>query len=348
MSLPPTDQEALALPDAMLDQDEVQKRLDALTSQTGELSGALDALEAWSQRQGYFAHLTRPNLYLQERDDEYGVTFRLQVNYSRLGYRPADRMEDQPENPLCWENVASPWKPLLRAFEFESAGVRYFAHATPFPLHKGHFVMNVRDAEPMRMDERSLREMAGFLARAPRWLAASNSDVAWAGASVLAHQHLQLFRKLSLPVETAREAALQHHHGCTVEWLHWPCPVARLRGAQENVIVTGGELIRRWKATDPGQATCNLLLRADGHSATAHVFLRHPDFRTPDSLRFIKSEGVGIIEVAGEIIVPPQERLSLTENRNFFRTRLLEIARGIIGGNGPEFSLAECQRLLQN
>lgn len=321
---------------AMLSQPEVQRLLTDAERSGATLSEILRALESWSESIGYFDHLQESNERLEFAEPALGVNLRLQINYSRLGYK-APEGKGAPACPLCFENIAAPGKEKLRAWEAPIAGTPYFFHLTPFPLHPGHFVGNSRLHEPMRIALPALREASDFAMRCPGWLVASNSDVLWAGASVLGHHHIQIFRSLTLPVESAHPHATVRTTGdVRAALLQWPCPVARIEGDSSTAVDRAARIIRLWKDTAPGSATCNYLLRRTGPSELQiHLFLRHPAFRTPHSLQWIKSEGVGIIEMAGEIIVPPIAGKSRTENIDFFKESGSMVARGIIGGNGP-------------
>ncbi|MDK2971460.1 MAG: UDPglucose--hexose-phosphate uridylyltransferase [Candidatus Sumerlaeota bacterium] len=319
---------------ASLAQEDVQTALQRARDAGASLAECLGILQRWSEAVGYFAHLGEPNEFLVFPDASLGLDLRLQINYSRLAYKA-------PEGrrigcPLCFENIGTPGKELLRVFEFNLAGVPYFSHLTPFPLHSGHFVLNARTHEPMRIGEPALREAAAFLAEAPGWLLASNSDVEWAGASVLSHHHCQLFRELRLPIEDAAVRSPGQVGDVACDLLCWPGPVYRLSGPEEATLDAAARLIALWKARDPGRCTCNYLMRrTDSSGLVLHLFMRHPDWRTPEHLRSIKSEGVGIIEVAGEVIVPPLAGKTRAENREFFEAEGLRVIHGIIGGNAP-------------
>jgi UDPglucose--hexose-1-phosphate uridylyltransferase len=318
----------------VLEQDAVQQRLAILYRQCGSIGLVLDELLAWLETIGYFDHLQAGNEYLAFDDPAYHVRTRLQVNYSRLSYKLPDGAR-RLACPLCRDNVGAPGKELLRVFEFTLAGCEYFAHPTPFPLHRGHFVCNVLHHEPMRIGRPALHESAAFLRGAAGWLVASNSDVEWAGASVLGHHHIQVFNRLALPVEDAVSTCSASHDGTQVNWLAWPCPVIRLSGAHDPVLRTAGLLIERWKASDPARATCNYLMRRHAEELTVHLFLRNSLFRTPESLRHIKAEGVGIIEMAGEVIVPPLADRTRPENRKFFEEAGAHFVSSLIAGNAP-------------
>lgn len=317
------------------EQADIQSLLAAMHERGQRLDAVLDELASWSESVGYFDHLTASNEYLQFDSATLHVLLRLQINYSRLSYK-APEGERAVACPLCIENIGTPGKERLRVFEFALAGTGYFAHLTPFPLHPGHFVVNAREHEPMRIGEQSLREAAAFLHGAPGWLVASNSDVEWAGASVLGHHHMQVFRQLALPVEDAPGQPVRWSGGFEAELLEWFGPVARLRGPEEELLVAATRIVESWKAIDPGQCTCNYLMRRTDNARLAlHLFFRHPDFRTPEEWRFVKSEGVGIIEMAGEIIVPPLSGRTRPENAAWFRENGPEIIPAIIAGNSP-------------
>jgi galactose-1-phosphate uridylyltransferase len=317
-----------------LTQQEVQSLLAA--DHDGNLDVTLRELERWSNAVGYFNHLTAPNEFLSFPNDDYGVTLRLQVNYSRLGYK-APNGERRVACPLCIENIGTPGKELLRVFEFELEGTQFFAHLTPFPLHPGHFVINSRVHEPMRIGDRALRETAAFLRRAPGWLAASNSDIEWAGASVLGHHHCQLFRRLQLPLEAARPLKEWKTRHSRMELLHWPCPSFRFAGAEQAVLEKASQVLSLWKEQSPPTNTVNFLMRIpEKRRLEIHLLLRDSRYRTPEELRPIKSEGVGIIEMAGEVILPPRPEKNREENKEYFQEIGPEFVPALIGGNAPK------------
>lgn len=327
---------ACALPRGeLLPQEEVQARLVIEHARAGDLDATLRNLGDWLGSVGYFDHLKEENERLEFPDAELAVTLRLQVNYSRLAYRSpaADR---RVACPLCIDNIGTPGKELLRVFQFELGGRPFFAHPTPFPLCPGHFVVNSLEHRPMAINAEGLEQSADFVERAKGWLVASNSDVEWAGASVLGHHHMQVFESLRLPLEDAAVRDVVAGGDYTAEFLRWPLPVVRLSGNRGAVLAAAARLVAAWKETDPGKATFNYLMRgAGGGSIQVHLLFRHPSHRTGEVLRPIKAEGVGIIEVAGEIIVPPLAGKTREENRRFFEAEGHRVVRGIISQNAP-------------
>lgn len=325
----------IAASPTMPEQAEVQQRLDALHDRNGgRLDETLVTLMQWSDGWGYFDHLKQTNEYLAFEAPEEVAPLRLQINYSRLGYKAPEGGRG-PACPLCFENIGIPGKERLRVFEFTLAGTPFFAHLTPFPLYRGHFVVNLRRHAPMMIGREGLAQSLEFVRRAPGWLVASNSDVEWAGASVLGHHHVQVFAALRLPVEDAAVETSLASGAADAAVLRWHCPVVRLSGPPEGVVARAGAMVDAWKAAEPGKRTFNYLMRLDGDTLVLHLFYRHPDHRTPEHRRAIKAEGVGIIEMAGEVIVPPIKELDRAANVTFFRQQGLSIVRDIIRGNGP-------------
>ncbi|MBA7673345.1 hypothetical protein ES703_81540 [subsurface metagenome] len=95
------------------------------------------------------------------------------------------------------------------------------------------------------------------------------------------------------------------------------------------------ELVEIWKEADPGRNTANLVLHKAKNQFLYYIFLRNPDFRTPPTLRRYKSEGVGVIEAAGECILPVPSGADEEEKWKAIREKGLEIIKGIITGNNP-------------
>ena len=74
----------------------------------------------------------------------------------------------------------------------------------------------------------------------------------------------------------------------------------------------------------------NLVLYSNNGTYRLFIFLRNPAFRTPRSLRHIKREGVGVIEAAGEAILPVP---SCAGTWRLIREQGLELVKKIIAAN---------------
>jgi len=362
----------LALP-PQTSQDTIQERLEEIRAASG-LEEALDCLHRWELAAGY---ITREKLEDVERlefpDPDTGLTFRLQVNYARTRYSDAQEKERQaqvtvpgfdpvPDGPkpclLCRHNVGSPGKESLRVFELDldGRGRRFFFQLTPFPLYPYHFVPVLSEHTPQLLSSRSLEDMFALLALAPGYAVLSNSDVEWAGASILSHLHFQMLRGLRLPVLEARAVpgASRPIPGGRAELLDYPLASFRFSGTRAQALRAGaGALLEKWKSLDPGRNTVNLnLVRApvaDQGSAPGFqlvVLLRNPDYRTPELLRPFKSEGVGVVEASGEAILPVPRGPEAQEMWRVIREDGLGLVRSLIAGNSPPLPSALTRELL--
>jgi len=343
-------------------QEEIQRRLDGIR-EASDLSTVMDCLFRWELAAGY---ITREKLEQVERlefpDPETGVTFRIQVNYARTKYSDAqerEKKEAPPAGPLpcllCRENVGRPGKERLRVYEFLLDGRErlFFLQLTPFPLYPYHFVPVASEHSPQLINAQSVRDMLDFLRLAPEYTVASNSDVEWAGASILTHLHYQVLRGVRLPVMDAHPVPglSRKLPGLAIEFLRYPLPAFRFSGTEEDPVREAvSALIGVWKSQDPGRNTVNLnLIRAPGPPPGCQftVLLRNPDYRTPPALRRFKSEGVGVIEASGEAILPVPKGPEVEEMWREIRGGGLALTKALIAGNSPPQDPERMEELLE-
>ena len=310
------------------------------------LGDALALLFAWCGASGYLpAGLWDADELLTLPDPETGTPLQLQINRSRARYQSpaAGFAHDQAADdcPLCIGNVGRPGKELLRTYTFKLAGRPFFIQHTPFPLYRGHYVLIDREHYPMRMDRRSLEDLAAFLDEAPGFTACSNSDIMWAGASILAHHHYQVFPAWRLPVMDAPAdpaRACRASGGARCAMLRYPAAVLRAEGPRAAVIDAAAAAIDAWKASAPGKATANLVVARGPATGTlaAHVMLRDTDHRTAPDLRAWKAEGVGVLEMAGMVIVPAPRGDDADARLAWLHANATDVTRGIIRSNSPD------------
>jgi UDPglucose--hexose-1-phosphate uridylyltransferase len=314
-------------------QQEIQDRLARIHA-AGDLSIVMDCLFRWSLAAGY---ITREKLEQVERlefpDPDTGVTFRIQVNHARTKYSDAqerEKKEAAPAGPraclLCRDNIGRPGKEGLRVYEFLLDGRerRFFLQLTPFPLYPYHFVPVSSEHSPQFLNAQSVRDMLDFLRLAPEYTVASNSDVEWAGASILNHLHYQALRGVRLPVMDARPVPERTRRlpGLAIEFLRYPLPAFRFTAVEEEPLRAAvPALIALWKSRDPG-------------------------YRTPVGLRRFKSEGVGVIEASGEAILPVPKGPEAEELWREIRGNGLTLCKALIAGNGPPQKPRQIEELL--
>ncbi|MCX7018110.1 MAG: hypothetical protein NTY46_03745 [Candidatus Sumerlaeota bacterium] len=345
---------AATTPPRSASQPDIQSWLDSVCSANG-LDAALTGLFDWELKAGYFPQgIFDRNLLFEYPDTESPVTFRAQINHTRLGYKApaepdgvlADRLmaysltgKTACSCPLCAEHIGSPAKPFLRAYTF-SLGAQdtpYFIQLTPFPLRRFHHILIQTEHAPMRSGGRCVDELLDFVTRAPRFTACSNSDVRDAGVSILGHHHYQVFRDFHLPVfDAAPSQHLAHEmSGGRIELLDYPLTTLRVRGTRSFVSDAGNKVIARWKTLSPGRNACNLTVRVIGDEHESHIFFRNPACLTPPDLLRIKSEAVGIVEAAGEGIYPPPPEHDKERFLEEIQINGLAILKRILSGLNP-------------
>ncbi len=360
-------------------QPAIQRRLEAIHA-AGGLEAALEYLHRWELAAGY---ITQEKLEGIERlafpDLGSGLTFLLQVNHARTRYSDAQDRERRTADPpasmpgsapasvpgsaparkpclLCKDNIGRPGKESLRVYELDldGRGRRFFFQLTPFPLYPFHFVPVLSEHTPQLVSPRSLEDMFALLELAPSYAILSNSDVEWAGASILSHLHFQMLRGVRLPVLEARaEPGLTHSIPAgRVELLDYPLAAFRFTGADGLALrQAAGALLEKWKSLDPGRNTVNLnLVRSPGSEPGFQlvVLLRNPDYRTPEGLRRFKSEGVGVVEASGEAILPVPRGPEAPEMWREIRERGLGLVKELIAGNSPPMPSARARELLEH
>ncbi|MFT6835843.1 MAG: UDPglucose--hexose-1-phosphate uridylyltransferase [Francisellaceae bacterium] len=328
-----------------LTQIEMQKHLFEINKSLG-LKAVLKYLYKWSLDVGY---LTQGKLNDNKRyeffDKDLDITFKTQINIARSQYSPkplSGKNIPKLHCPICFENIGIQGKEDLRGYEFDLGLNRpFFIQLTPFPLYPKHFVLVDKKPTPMIMSEQSVRDLVTFIDLAPVYVGCSNSDVEWAGASILTHHHYQIFDNLHLPIMEASvipnfsKNITRNKQIITYSLLDYPIATCLVECPQaEEFIKVCGEIIKNWKLAVPGKNTCNLVVKnnAEKNLYQAYIIFRNPDFRTPENLTHIKSEGVGIIEVAGEGIYPVPETQKIWDEID---NNGLKIIKGIIAGNNP-------------
>ena len=111
-------------------------------------------------------------------------------------------------------------------------------------------------------------------------------------------------------------------------------------------------LITQWKDLNKEKNSVNLIVHKNkSHSFyTGYIFLRNSDYRTPPEIQKIKSEGIGIIEMAGEAILPvpsgTQEEVGW--KWNMIKNNGLYVIKQIISGNNPVKNINDLKDFVNN
>lgn len=324
----------------------MQEYLEKINQAQG-LPAVLEKLFEWEMGVGYLTEgKLKDNLRFSYPDSETGIIFKTQINIARSNYSPKPldgKNIPKLHCPICFENIGIPGKEDLRAFSFDlEPNRKFFIQMTPFPLFSHHCVLIDQLPRPMIMSKQSVMDLTNFLNLAPGYVGCSNSDVEWAGASILVHHHYQIFKNLELPIMEAKwaDGLFQRTNvwGDTVEYGFLNYPIATIKLTcrdQEAFIESAGILIQIWKSQELGKNTLNLVIQKKSNLWIGYLILRNPDHRTPPELTQIKSEGVGIIEVAGEGIYPVPKGENAELIMKEIKENGLKVIKGIIEGNNP-------------
>ncbi|MDC7232246.1 MAG: DUF4922 domain-containing protein [Spirochaetales bacterium] len=278
------------------------------------LEAAMEALRSWSFDSGYIdKEKLEKNTLTEYYDSDYDLSFSYQINYARSGYTPRNNRKLPPgaECLICRENAASPGKETLRVLDLKIRGEKeerdFFLQLTPFPLFPRHYVLIDREHTPMNMGQEALSQCLAFTAMAPGCTVCSNSDLQWAGASILSHSHYQILPDRRLPVmDAASLFRLETDSGILMDALDFPMPALRFTSLDRTRIQReAGRCIGLWKETASGYRTVNMLCSRSGEAWMVLLILRDSRNRNPEELQKYKSEGIGVLEAAGSWIFPP-------------------------------------------
>lgn len=309
---------------------------------SGNLTNKLEKLYQQQIEVGYISpDRLKENRYYTIFDNHYGINFKAQVNYLRDSYindMQVSNTANKPSCPICPNNAGRPGYETLKTIDINLGDHTFFAQYSPYPLFLYHTVVISKQHRPMRMDRQSVIDLIHFIDQAPSYIACSNSDTEWAGASILQHHHYQMFKNLDLPIQHAKAKWSHHKSDHEVEWLNYPIACCRVTSTSSNTIIDiGSRIISLWKNHRINN-TCNLLVDKSSDQYHLYIIFRNPKFRTPCSLHVVKSEGIGIVEVCGYGIYPVPHGDQENDAWNMIDNHSLAVIHGIISGNNPIMS----------
>lgn len=298
-------------PDAS--QKEITKYLNEIYKQSN-LESVMNQLYLWSLDSDYINRdKLEKNSIREYYDLDYDLYFSYQINYARAGYQQKGKplLPEGAKCLICRENASSPGKENLRIFDMELQGKNekadFFLQLTPFPLFPRHLVLINKQHSPMNMCAESIAQSLSFVEKAPDYTLCSNSDLEWAGASILSHSHFQILHKRRLPVMNASGLiGFKTENNIKIDTLHFPLPAVKLRSENKEILITeGSRVIDLWKGTAPGERTVNMLIYWEKNEYVCILILRDSKCRNPEKYQKYKSEGIGVVEAAGSWIFPP-------------------------------------------
>jgi UDPglucose--hexose-1-phosphate uridylyltransferase len=204
---------------------------------------------------------------------------------------------------------------------------------SPYEYYEQHAIALSAVVKPMKVNGAALRRLADFVELLPHYFAGSNADLPIVGGSILSHDHYQ-GGQFEFALDRARVDAAWDFDGLTVEVLHWPLTVLRVRGARAEVLARGEELLEAWReysdeefgvrafSSDTPHNTVTPIARRVGSELQLSLALRnnrtspdHPDgiFHPHAEIHPVKRENIGLIEVMGLAVLPARLSTELNE-----------------------------------
>ncbi|MFB0920358.1 MAG: UDP-glucose--hexose-1-phosphate uridylyltransferase [Oscillospiraceae bacterium] len=246
-----------------------------------------------------------------------------------------------PSCQLCRENegyagrLDYPARQNLRIVPVDILGQPWGFQYSPYVYYNEHCIVLNNIHTPMLINADCFRKLFDFLDKFPHYFIGSNADLPIVGGSILSHEHFQGGRH-EFPIERAEikeELTLPHHSEVTCGILSWPLAALRLSGADNEELASIADIIlETWRGYDDPEA--GILSETDGtpHNTVTPIARRrgglyemdlvlrnnrttgeHPLglFHPHQELHHIKKENIGLIEVMGLAILPPQLKKEL-------------------------------------
>jgi len=262
----------------------------------------------------------------------YGCSLEVTINCSKPELKPG---EQRPKNvlapgattPISAENVG--FKPGLRAWGCQVRGRDFFVHPPPYPYCGEHVVLIERAQVPMKIDRGTIADVAAAAALLPGMYICSNTDLSGTGASILQQRHYQLVSK-RFPIMDAKSLLTIQEPNATVEYLSFPCAAARITSSSADAAVSvAARLLDSWRSSAVAEAVGT---KVETHTASLLCYTAGPDDAASSSnlfeliiiprtssrmtrtvLHCIKSEFVGVLEMAGFGILPGRLKTELAD-----------------------------------
>lgn len=253
------------------------------------------------------------NALYTQHSQEYDVEFNILINRVRDAYaQKVVNTSTQPTHkycPLCVDSIDQMGQHLKQFTHVSLNDRNYVLSLTPFPSFEKHFVLSLKEHQPMFMNHNTLKDLLLLQKQLGHaYMIVCNSDHAKTGASIVDHHHVQVLGATHFPIADAKALDQKIIHfpfgKVQIEHLHFPARAIRLSSLSlESLLDVSSNFLENWRSMDPFN-TCNLWIRQIDDRYEIYFILRHHSRQTDPSLFRYKTEGVGIIEMCGYGIFP--------------------------------------------
>ena len=273
-------------------------------------------------------------------DTEYG-NLEITINLSKPEKDPRDiakaKLAPQSSYPkclLCKENegyqgrINHPARQNHRIIPLTLTNQPWFLQYSPYVYYNEHCILFSGEHRPMKIDRGSFERVLEFVEIFPHYFVGSNADLPIVGGSILTHDHFQGgCHDFPMALAGAEETfKISGFEDITVEKVHWPMSVIRLRGAsKERLVELSDKILTKWRGySDPAcdilaftedtpHNTITPIARKKGNDYEIDLVLRNNRtseefplgiFHPHKELHNIKKENIGLIEVMGLAVLP--------------------------------------------
>lgn len=256
-----------------------------------------------------------------------------------------------PKCMLCAENVGyagrinHPARQNHRVIPFNVGSDIWNFQYSPYVYYNEHCILFSNEHRPMKVNRSTFETLFDFVDQIPHYFIGANAGMPIIGGSILSHDHFQGGNE-DFPIECAEdEVKLKNKEFEDVEIsiIKWPIGTVRLVSKnRENLIELSTKLLKEWQnykdetlgiipftktedSITPHNGITPLVRINDKGQYVVHLAFRnnrtsknHPEgiFHPHENLHHIKKEGIGVIEVMGQAILPARLNKSFESIKN--------------------------------
>ena len=247
-----------------------------------------------------------------------------------------------PKCALCVENLGfygddkHAARMTIRYVPLDLAGERWYLQYSPYGYFRNHCICFKEDHIPMKVERKTFDRLLSFVEQFPSFFMGSNSDLPIVGGSILNHEHFQGGSPvLPLFASKDKEVIFTSKSGTKVAKVDSFTNTLRISGKdKEEIMDLGEKILNAWRVYDNEEL--GILHETDGNrhnTVTSYAIKNGEEFQLiivlrcnitseqyPDGVfhahpeyHAIKKEGIGLIECAGEFVLPARLERQIKE-----------------------------------
>lgn len=241
----------------------------------------------------------------------------------------ASKPDDFPLSPLSKEYVGLNLKGLPpranhRMIKLKLNQENFYFQFSPYVYYHQHAIVIHEDFIPMEITEKTFKRLFDFVDQFPHYFLGSNAGLPIVGGSILSHEHYQ-GGYTQFPIDDAQVLNQWQANEVTVERLHWPLSLIRLRSQSKSAIekmafkfdqawlqYSNDDFSIKAHTSDRHNAITPIARKVKGEYILYIAFRNnrtseaYPDgiFHPHKENQPIKKENIGLIEVMGLGVLP--------------------------------------------